>query len=146
MSLDLSTIIDRDAIRHTTVTVKEPTPKGEREKIHRVNVGYYPNRLTTEQDDEDEPDFAAETEDGSLSPAAPAWDVAFCDFMAEWDVTGELPTKRGEVVPGTGAGIPVPLDPYVTQYIPLWFKQGIQSGCLEHEFPSRNGSRRSRRG
>lgn len=138
MTLDLSSLIDRDETKDAKISVKAPNGQNI-----RLDISYFPHRLTTEQDDDDNLD---ETEDEDGQPLAPAWDRAFCSFMAGWDLTGEVRTKRGELAPGTAPGIAVPLDPFVTQYLPLWLKQSVQAAALELEFPSRQRSTRSRRG
>lgn len=138
--VDISDLLDPDEIKSAKISVKAPNGK-----TVRLDVSYYPNRLTTEQADDDDTEPVDVDFDAAERPPAPSWDTSFCEFMHGWNLAVPVKNKRGELVPGTGSGTVVPFDPWITQFLPLWLKQGVQNEILEVEFPSRAGSRGSRR-
>lgn len=105
------------------------------------------NRITLEPVEIDVADYVQDDEDpDDLTPSDVAslrLAVGFCDVLASWDMTGPMTDRLGrEVVP---AGAPVPLDPRLVRFAPLWFHNQITSQTLELVNPNPIRSRGSRK-
>lgn len=132
----LEKIAARDETKERTLKLK--TPEGAN---FDATVTYYPNRLTAEPvqltDEQDE----AEEDDAGRASMRDA--ISFAEIIADWDITGPVKSRTGEVLVERDA--PIPLEPAILRCVPLWVRVAIIAAIREIEFPNRNGSRSSRR-
>lgn len=109
-----------------------------------LTITYFPNRLTQEPIVIADDDPLLETLEDGEDPDSLKDAIAFCDIVAEWDVTGAgLVNRRGE--PLANPAEVIPLEPRLVRSVPIWIRRGIFDGIRGIEFPNENGSRRSRR-
>jgi hypothetical protein len=132
----LEKIAARDETKERTLKLK--TPEGDN---FDATVTYYPNRLTAEPveltDEQDE----AEQDDTGRASMRDA--ISFAEIIGDWDITGPVKSRTGEVLVERDA--PIPLDPKILRCVPLWLRVDIINAIRNIEFPNRNGSRNSRR-
>lgn len=132
----LEKIAARDETKQRTLKLKSP------EGVNfDATVTYFPNRLTAEPVElTEEQDDAEEDESGRASMRDA---ISFAEIIDDWDITGPVRSRTGEVLVERDA--PIPLEPRILRCVPLWIRVAIIDAIRNIEFPNRNGSRNSRR-
>lgn len=101
----------------------------------KTTITYYPNRLTMEGEpeipvDENDAEDAEAMTDEDRTSLRTARNT--CYIVAEWDITGELRKRNGDLVPNTSEDLIIPLEADIVRYIPLTAIRAINQKIVDH--------------